>query len=983
MTINSIYVSNSGNDLTGDGTILHPYATLQKVTSVLINSTTIYLEKGSVFNNGKLDISNKNNIVICSYGSGDAPIIAGCKTVTGWINEGGNIWSHQDDDFPDEITNVFIGGYKRTCARYPISTFEQATGGASTPPTATLIDTGLTDPDNYWDNAELVIRYYDWATGIDRVTSYTSKTFTYSDYNNRYYAKLGTEYYIQNHRNCLSVANTWAYDNITKILYIYSLAEPVNVEASYGDNSIYINNSKYIEIKDIDINKACEVAILIYYSSRIKIDNVRMTYSGIYSIAFQYCKNIVITNCYGYSQNNDFIVGEWSENVFVKNNEALLIGVDQGAGRYISGFWSRGGTGGLTIQFCNNVVFKNNQIGYTSYSSLMANYGMGIIIMDNYVHHFNLNKYDGGGIYCNTAAFWHIPEIDLYYPYSGRLIKNIVVNGNALQNSYGPYIDNYSVDFEMGYNFTAGSKWNIILHESIRNHCHDNISVSENGTEAGLSYGMTFTPTKYGRILDNVFINKMTDAPSFYSVALGSKPNTVSGNKYFYPLGKKETDGDESINKMGSTWYTLAEWKADDSRVDWDRDTEEELTPSISPGILPKNDFLYYIINPAKTVKTVQSTDVPFDDYMDLDGVFQTYPFDIDPYESKILVRAPKPEILRGEINGANIKQLLFYSSVKLDETKIPATTEFALAGKTITNVAISNNVLTLTTTEDNLEAETLVVTYSKPGSNPITAYYGGLEMDSGSFSANLIKFVLTSTGTGLGVSTCRIIADEAITVTIDGTGKFYTDSGGTLGETDTWTLTPGLLTTIYIRVPSGSSNMKFTNGLALTQIYTWSGTTNCPSISGDLGRFVKLTWILISANNTLSGSIENLRDLITIGVQSNNTLSGSTANLISLYSISIRGANTINYDFTRLKRLCNVEIAYNLLTSEQVNALLAQIWANRDEPKGSITRSLNLSGKIGSGAPTGQGLIDKANLQNYSSPCNNPAYLLWTVTTR
>lgn len=77
--------------------------------------------------------------------------------------------------------------------------------------------------------------------------------------------------------------------------------------------------------------------------------------------------------------------------------------------------------------------------------------------------------------------------------------------------------------------------------------------------------------------------------------------------------------------------------------------------------------------------------------------------------------------------------------------------------------------------------------------------------------------------------------------------------------------------------------------------------------------------------------------------------------------------------------------------TSTEVNQLLADLWTNRDHSKDNIAwdgitypkpgRGISLN-TVGSGAPTGQGIIDKANLEAYRSPNNDPACNLWTITT-
>ena len=68
------------------------------------------------------------------------------------------------------------------------------------------------------------------------------------------------------------------------------------------------------------------------------------------------------------------------------------------------------------------------------------------------------------------------------------------------------------------------------------------------------------------------------------------------------------------------------------------------------------------------------------------------------------------------------------------------------------------------------------------------------------------------------------------------------------------------------------------------------------------------------------------------------------------------------------------------MLSSEQVNAVLAGFWANRNAAKSRSERKIDIA-NIGNGAPTGQGITDKAALAAYKSP-NNTGPVVWTVTT-
>lgn len=292
------------------------------------------------------------------------------------------------------------------------------------------------------------------------------------------------------------------------------------------------------------------------------------------------------------------------------------------------------------------------------------------------------------------------------------------------------------------------------------------------------------------------------------------------------------------------------------------------------------------------------------------------------------------------------------------------------------------------------------------------TTYYYRAKCDGLPYSrvatANTTNtFTLTATGTGAGISKITLRAAETITITLTGDAKFYTDAAGTLGESSTWTIAPlerGILTTRYIRCASGVSTMKIPDN-TIYQWYEWISAANAASLGGDISKMTALEFVVITGNNTingsiaqltrlthfqvtgsntLSGSIIGLSALIYIEVTGSNTLSGSISPLAALQYINIAGVNTCTYETViLLKGLCYINISENIITSENINQLLADFWANRDEQKLLAIRTIGLYAKFGSGKPTGQGLIDKAALQEYRSPNMEEDKALWTVSTR
>ena len=137
-------------------------------------------------------------------------------------------------------------------------------------------------------------------------------------------------------------------------------------------------------------------------------------------------------------------------------------------------------------------------------------------------------------------------------------------------------------------------------------------------------------------------------------------------------------------------------------------------------------------------------------------------------------------------------------------------------------------------------------------------------------------------------------------------------------------------------------------------------GRTN---FGGNLTKFRSLTYLIWGGNNTGTGDITGM-PLTYLLWTGNNTGTG--------WENVAASATGLCYLYQR---------GLTVLSSAQVNAVLAGFWANRDATKPRVERTINLA-NIGNGAPTGQGLVDKAALQAYRSPTPPGTAALWTVTT-
>ena len=164
--------------------------------------------------------------------------------------------------------------------------------------------------------------------------------------------------------------------------------------------------------------------------------------------------------------------------------------------------------------------------------------------------------------------------------------------------------------------------------------------------------------------------------------------------------------------------------------------------------------------------------------------------------------------------------------------------------------------------------------------------------------------FVLTPTGNGSGVSTLRMTASENTTLTIVGDGaNFYTNSGGTEGQSKTWTITSGALRTIYLKCTS-EAKLVIPEQRLITQWGSsssdgWVSSTNAATISSAGFPLRNITTVRVAGNNTVSGDLADApANLAYLYVLGSNTISGSIANApADLTTLYLLGSNTVSGD--------------------------------------------------------------------------------------
>lgn len=164
-----------------------------------------------------------------------------------------------------------------------------------------------------------------------------------------------------------------------------------------------------------------------------------------------------------------------------------------------------------------------------------------------------------------------------------------------------------------------------------------------------------------------------------------------------------------------------------------------------------------------------------------------------------------------------------------------------------------------------------------------------------------------------------------------------------------------------------------------------WSGE----DLSAVITNFTKLK-VVWCYENHITGDVTGLDDLTYYETWGNDEAEGSFNNKVGLWFLKLHGKTKASVNLATLPEIRFVEIYTNtltdfdptsiaelnqimyydltgiVLTSEQINSILAKFVTSKDVSRVPGAIYIDLRGASGSGTATGQGLIDKAYLESY-----------------
>ncbi|MEK3916749.1 DNRLRE domain-containing protein [Paenibacillus sp. FSL H7-0331] len=230
---NDYYVSVSGNDTTGDGSLENPWRTIQKAADVMTAGDTCFI-RGGVYRETVVPAASGSSSTMMTFKSYNNEIvtISGSEPVTGWTADSAGptgIFKASIAGSLGSGNQIFLNGTMIPEARWPNNT------GTLMEPTLAVADNGtnttITDSDipagvNWAGATVWFAGGAAWAGQDSTVTAFDpiSHIITFNSVkaaSTNYDARSGNTFYLSGIKAALDSQNEWWYDEASQQLFLW------------------------------------------------------------------------------------------------------------------------------------------------------------------------------------------------------------------------------------------------------------------------------------------------------------------------------------------------------------------------------------------------------------------------------------------------------------------------------------------------------------------------------------------------------------------------------------------------------------------------------------------------------------------------------------------------------------------------------------------------------------------------------------------
>ncbi len=537
------YVSTAGDDITGTGTLLKPWKTIQKAADNMTAGDTCIIRGGTYRETVTLKTSgtSSNPINFQAY-TGETVTVSGADPVTDWVNYSGSVYYAAMTGSLGTKDQIFVNKQMQLEARWPNSTtfdplnpaFSTADSGSAT----TINDADLTQAAGYWVGKTL------WCVPGTGYKSYRSK-ITGSNVGSITFEGMGTaaaagnSYYITGNLKDLDSAGEWYYDSNTNRLYLWAAGgvnpNTLTVEAKKRIYAFDLSSRSYINITGINIfassvkmsdSNYCKVSdmkaeyvshdldVTSQYSTGIlmsgtnnELRNSTLIYSSGNLVSIQGTGNKVINNLI---HEADYSAADIPAIYLLGSNHLISHNTVYNAGRHL-----------IFMPVQNSRIQYNNLYNagkLTRDCGILYDFawdGQGTVIHHNYVHDNLAKNYSGSGIYLDNGS------------------KGYIVHHNVVWGNYTGIRLNTPSNFNLIYNNTTYNNGNVGY------------------------WGSSFSTDLYGdRIFNNIFTTAFTlpgTQTEGNNITSGTNPLFVNPAAYNFRLQAASPAVDAGVVISGIT----------------------------------------------------------------------------------------------------------------------------------------------------------------------------------------------------------------------------------------------------------------------------------------------------------------------------------------------------------------------------------------------------------------------------------------------
>jgi len=471
------YVAQSGGKDSNPGSQFAPFQTIQRCANVAVSGDSCLVRAGAY----RETVRPANSGVTFAPDGNVSVTVSGADVVSGWAVYQGSIYKSSGMNWTMGPGNdqVFVDGQMMNLARWPNAGFDflrptwaKADGGQPTSAQAAvdyfpwvIDDSALTQPDGFWNGAEITFMATNNFSQSGVVTSYTKRRLEFRSLHStqsRGFIENGTRYSLSNVLGALDTGGEWYYDGVgTLYLWTPSGDNPSGhtVEAKRRMWAFDLSGKSNTTIKGFNIFAAS--INMDRSSSRNVIDGINAKY------VWHQTRNVPV----GISQ-FDAKWGAWNTGSRLAGSNNVLknctIAFSSGNGVYLSGTQQTVDNciihevaymkvEGGAVSWMGDDPSGSNTRGHVVTNSTMYNSGRNLVnhyyapdikISHNIMYNYCIQVIDCGATYTSKGGS------------SGEISYNLVHDNLGDRYRFGIYLDanpqNYLVHHNAVWNLSYG-----------------------------------------------------------------------------------------------------------------------------------------------------------------------------------------------------------------------------------------------------------------------------------------------------------------------------------------------------------------------------------------------------------------------------------------------------------------------------------------------------------------------------------------------